>query len=416
MTRLYPDEAEAWFGLGETLAHRNPPRGRTKQEAVGPFGRVLELDPEHSPALYHLAQLAVARGDDETATRLGELYLERYPDAQPSWRVRTWLSSLADDRSRWLEVFREARDAGFAGGVFWTTVFELRRIDWAEEPLLRGLEEGSVPRAELLDVLLQITLAQGRVREAKSWMGDLQPHWESGEPTEGFFLPFPFLPIDEETLLDLRADLEAWSPPAAWEWEIHGDEAEEFRLYWLGQVEVRLGEPEAAERRLEELAAASRDRPDHPVIDLLAETLRAQILARRGDLEGALAALDRTHVEAPGRVLNDSMYYAGTESRFLRAELLLELGRGDEAIPWYRSVDETCCNVSLVYAPWTHLQRARIHDRAGRGGTAHLPDRRRSLWLGVYLARRSSLRLCPGLWSRAGDLAPGGAFRLHAPG
>ncbi|HVS02844.1 MAG TPA: tetratricopeptide repeat protein, partial [Thermoanaerobaculia bacterium] len=367
VTQRYPEEAEAWYGLGEVLAHHNAVRGRPKNEAAEPFARVLELDPHHAPALYHAAQIAANRRDRAAVERLGGRYLEEFPDSQSAPRVRVWQAILADDHERWLRVLEEAARDEQVGDVHWVTLFELRRLDWGEELLRGGLEEPSAPRARILSDLAALALARGQPTEARSWLTELQRAWgDEDGPAAAILLGYPFLPIPEETLAKLEAAVEAWAPPAAWEWEQHADDAAELRLYWLGQVALRRGDLASADRRATALAGMARQRPDHPIVDYLADALRAQLLARRGDLAGALAQLDRTHVEAPGRTLNFSLYYAGTEARLLRAELLRQLGRGEEAIRWYRSVDETCCFESLVYGPWTHLQRARIHDQADR--------------------------------------------------
>src|SRR5687768_14061717 len=77
-TRLtfdYPNDADAWFGLGEALFHLNPLRGRSAIGARGAFIKVVELDPRHVEALTHLARIDALAGDTSGAN--GWLQLAR---------------------------------------------------------------------------------------------------------------------------------------------------------------------------------------------------------------------------------------------------------------------------------------------------------------------------------------------------
>jgi hypothetical protein len=47
---------------------------------------------------------------------------------------------------------------------------------------------------------------------------------------------------------------------------------------------------------------------------------------------------------------------------------------------------------------------------------SHLPKRRRAIWLGVFVAWRAVVCLCPRFWPRPGDLPTGRAFCFYAPG
>jgi tetratricopeptide (TPR) repeat protein len=55
-----------------------------------------------------------------------------------------------------------------------------------------------------------------------------------------------------------------------------------------------------------------------------------------------------------------SPFYTHLHERFARAELLHELGRDDEAIPWYRVFA-----YDLLYTAPAHLRLAQIYARRG---------------------------------------------------
>jgi class 3 adenylate cyclase/tetratricopeptide (TPR) repeat protein len=68
ITQTYPDDARAWFGLGDALFHKFSLVTRSEREA--PFLRALRLDPLYTPAYIHLLDLAFAFGDSAAVARL----------------------------------------------------------------------------------------------------------------------------------------------------------------------------------------------------------------------------------------------------------------------------------------------------------------------------------------------------------
>ena len=66
-TERWPDQAMAWFGLGNSAAVQGDQR-----KAREAFQRSLTLAPDHAPARYNLAQLAAQDGDDCRALELIE--------------------------------------------------------------------------------------------------------------------------------------------------------------------------------------------------------------------------------------------------------------------------------------------------------------------------------------------------------
>jgi tetratricopeptide (TPR) repeat protein len=73
--RLYPDDPDLWFELGEFIYHVGLGAGvATLPQAVEAFGRAIELDPGFGPYQVHPLELIIAGGDREEAERR----LERY--------------------------------------------------------------------------------------------------------------------------------------------------------------------------------------------------------------------------------------------------------------------------------------------------------------------------------------------------
>ena len=95
----------------------------------------------------------------------------------------------------------------------------------------------------------------------------------------------------------------------------------------------------------------------------------------RGRPAQALAAIEDARWErAAGRSV------AEASDRFLRAELLRQLGRVDEAIGWYASIAERS-SYELVYLAPAEFRLGQIYDRQGDAEQAVSHYRRfRELW------------------------------------
>jgi tetratricopeptide (TPR) repeat protein len=64
--------------------------------------------------------------------------------------------------------------------------------------------------------------------------------------------------------------------------------------------------------------------------------------------------------EVENEASDESPFYNHMHERFARAELLYELGRLEEAIPWYRVFA-----YDLLYNAPAHLRLAQIYERRG---------------------------------------------------
>ncbi|UCC83067.1 MAG: tetratricopeptide repeat protein [Gemmatimonadota bacterium] len=63
LTARYPDDLEAWHGLGDALFHLGSQAGRPISDAQEALERTLELDPSFAPALIHLIELTYQQND-----------------------------------------------------------------------------------------------------------------------------------------------------------------------------------------------------------------------------------------------------------------------------------------------------------------------------------------------------------------
>jgi tetratricopeptide (TPR) repeat protein len=130
------------------------------------------------------------------------------------------------------------------------------------------------------------------------------------------------------------------------------------QVFILGMIDLRLGDTRAASAAAERLATGyelgAKD---------LGRVLRGYLLHAGGDFPGALAALGNPRLEdTPAFPLPYS--YPQAYGRWLRAELLRELGRDEEALRWFATFPDPALHDLMFVAP-SHLRRAQIHERRG---------------------------------------------------
>ncbi len=368
--RAYPDEVEAWYGLGEVLTHHNAVRGRDKWESVAAFERVLELDPDHGPSAYHLIQAAAHQRRLEDLDRLSTQYAPMFAaNAEVTTRIRTWRAFLLGDEAEQETLVEEVSDTPLLGLLGWTVLHELHDVERGPA-ILRDVFE-QVPAEERDDAyfsLASAALARGRLTEAREALRQAdEAQSPAGDLTYGALLvELSFLPLAEEELRELDRAIAAWSAPAQWSWQPHATQALLVRDYLRGGLAVRLGDLAAGRRFAAQLPSLAQDAEGARLAASLARTLEARILATQGDLQAALATVEQAQLGAPALLLNASTFYGQYEPHLLRAELLDRLGRSEEALRWFRSLEETCCFTNLVYAPYSHLRRAQILEALGR--------------------------------------------------
>ncbi|MGH7525828.1 MAG: hypothetical protein ACREMX_03905, partial [Gemmatimonadales bacterium] len=151
-----------------------------------------------------------------------------------------------------------------------------------------------------------------------------------------------------------------------------------IRAYLLGMVDLRLGDVGAAgggARMLEVMGAS-----EGGLVGSLGAELKARIARAEGKAEGALALLERSQPDIWFQLTVASPFFSLASRRFLHAELLLELGRGEEASGWYAAIAERS-PYELIYAAPAQRRLAEIYRAAGDGERAAVHARRAAeLW------------------------------------
>ncbi len=187
----------------------------------------------------------------------------------------------------------------------------------------------------------------------------------------------PFSPLSESRIEEIRARL-AELAVAASDTDLFNLEPgipAFYRDYLLGLLSVRLGDLAAARRYAAQVDEAEGQPEWGSLVNDYAWTLRAWVAWTEGRPADALAALENVRHEAWYGLLQASPVGALTEARFLRGEALAALDRPEDALGWFRSVEEFAYSDVAIWGP-TYLREAEIYEVLGDRENAALYYRR----------------------------------------
>jgi len=221
-------------------------------------------------------------------------------------------------------------------------------------------------RDSLHQLLAVLALAQGSWTAAKREFAQVERVMPSARRQHALSATRPFLPVPRADIALLRDELEKWDPSADPREPNPGLASAlhpHLRLYLLGVLSSRLGEDALALQHADELQRIDRPPEAATLVRDLALTVRAEVSARRGRPAEALKLLEPIKGEVPPELLAVP-FYSEEGSRYLRAELLYQLGRDEEALQWFANGFQGSPH-ELVYMAPAHLRQAEIYERLG---------------------------------------------------
>jgi tetratricopeptide (TPR) repeat protein len=224
-------------------------------------------------------------------------------------------------------------------------------------------------------ILAKIELTNGRWRAAQAEL-DTAGTMDAGAGLEhrAFYALTRFLSVPDSELIVLRDSLRRWDPTKAVEegdglFSDHRGLHPYLRLYLLGRLSARLRDEPAARRYAAELERMDRSSPTGRFAADEAQVIRSELAWIRGRQQEALTLLEGARFWSNSSGLEgsgDSPFTTHFHERFARPELLYQLGREDEALPWYRSLA-----YDLLYTGPAELRLGQIYEHKG--------DRRRAI-------------------------------------
>jgi tetratricopeptide (TPR) repeat protein len=375
-TGTWPDDLEAWYQLAEVQFHYGPQRGRTLDDSRSSWERVLSLDPNHLNGLIHISAIAASKGNRKVLERTSRRAIDQAQGGDSAaWMLALRAFGLGDqaDREELFSRLRQANDDSVNLTLVFVGAF-LADISGAAKLacLLTEPFRSDVVRARGHVIHAYLELARGRCNSAEQ---DLEAAYklDPGMATEtrALFCAVRFRPHSEEkasAAATALAGLENEPPAnkeAAGNWSNpHLGLHQQLRGYLLGLLAIRSGRPEEAEALAEKIEPCQQPTSSHFVADL-ALNLRAHAAAARDLPQNALDILDQARMESRFDQSFLSPFYSQAYERFARAELLVRLGRPEEALTWYASFAQNSL-YDLIYLGPSYLARGKIYSELGK--------------------------------------------------
>ena len=374
----HPDNVEAQYMLGESRFHYNSGRGRPLAEAREAFEQVLALDPDHPHALIHLARIAAAEGHHEELDSLVGRFLALRPDADRALEMealRAFATTDAAERNRILSELRRASDVVLLQVLQSVAALDRDPVGAAQiASLFEAPKRGASWHAYGLASRARLETARGRWSQARPLLLELErtmPDW--GVMLRVMLVTTPLLPVSQAEIEETRSRIEAWADRApALNLPVDTSYSTRARYFLLGLLAEKSGRPETiTELRhwadtLDRLAAAPQIIGYRWMANEVAHGLRARA-ERHGNPARALAELDQIPFGYERLTVNQPE--TGGPDRFVRAELLHQLGRDDEALQWYESFPSPNAYDIAFLAP-ARLRAAQILERQGKRSSA----------------------------------------------
>ncbi|MEP6730291.1 MAG: BTAD domain-containing putative transcriptional regulator [bacterium] len=373
------DDIEAYVLLGEVLFHHNFKRGRSLAESRQAWQRVLALDPSYWPALQHLSEVAALEGRGREADSL----LRRYESSVGT--QHTLLNSRAlrayafgDSAARAALLPALSADRGFfLIASVWNVAVLGRDVEDAKaiarmlvEPL-RPPEQQGFGRV----VLAHLDLAQGKWREARAELAIARVHAPIDALEHQLLLSMaPFVATPSADLNRERAELlqlpAAPAVPSTLPWpRTHSGLHPMLRAYLAGMSSARTGDDAHRTQYLAELEKINDPTGPTALAKGFALSINAERLRQQGHPAQALTELEHARRETPFVPAWTSGFVSQAYERYVRAELLHDLGRDDEALAWYRTFAENS-PYDLVYLAPSIYREAQIYDARGQRAQA----------------------------------------------
>jgi len=369
-----PEWAEASVALGEVYYHLLPSSGPLDSLAETRFTVALNHDSTFAPALFHLTEMAIRRGDDSRANLLLERYRRAGPDPLLVRQLELMAGCVQGGRVDWPDAATRSPRAAARAGMS-LSVGGGQHV-CAEEAFRAVLRSDSTSAGERFGALLGIQgllIATGRNTQALTLLDSLIASGNGLAQSLYVLYTLAGAPMDSGA-----QELEAFAQ------RVFGQNYERLpgtESHWvLGVWHAYLGEAEKVavlERALDERAnrtGFARDR-------MYADALAAHSALLRND---TTEAIDRMRALKSSAPLGDVAWKHGAAlpvERLLLAELLLAQGRYRESYEAARVFDHPGPMMFLAFLPQSLSVRYRAATAMGNSDLAAL-SRDRLLSLG----------------------------------
>ena len=380
----HPDDAEAWYQLGEIEFHGNPLRGRSMAEAREALSRALFYDPSDLGAMYHLLRVVARNRDRAELDSLAARFFALSPTGDRTLELRALQAFTTEDaaaRSAILTEVAQAPDNSLPL-IVWSIGVFARDVSGAIDvtALMRRPERPRDVQALGWLELAHLELARGRLAAGRA---ALVRAGELGNPdaatTWAWMTTLPFVTSAGDSGI-IAGDAPGQTSRPSVFFSVHERVHPVIDAYVKGLRAVRQRGQAATGTAVATLQGLAGDVVAGTLPRELALDLQAQDDAAAGQSAVVLTQLEAFEPAGWYERTFVSPFYAGAMGRMLRAELLFNAGRLEESLGWYRGLTENSTR-ELVFLGPSLLRQAEILERLGRGADAvPLLERFLQLW------------------------------------
>lgn len=342
---IYPNDTEAWFGLGDAIFHGRPPSGGSIAAARAPFEQALRLDPNHLASLVHLTRIAAWEG---STTEVDSLTIRILRDQRANDHyAEALLFRVAALRDQ--EAGRKLVDL-MAGQPMPARLLDAawRVAAYAGEPgpvdsaVRVAFPDGAMPEYEAGAALLHAHLATayGNRAEADEQLRQLERSVPATTAvTRALFALQPGSRASTNELVRLRSTLDQAKARRITNVGFYIGSMSSDTIppwvfdYYSAQLSLRLGQRTAAEEKLKLIPQ------DYGLGGLAHAQVQALLLEDAGDLATATRLLESEILRYNERPWS-SVIMPRAASRVTLARLLEAAGKNEEAHRWRASVPQ----------------------------------------------------------------------------
>ncbi len=366
--REYPGDVQGIGMLGDILYHNNPRSYRSASEAIPVFQEVLELDPNNGEYSLHLyTQLLRDRRFEEA----DEFRKQQFPDDIRRQNVQAFIEQDSTQIAQIIEETRQRGRIGLGIGIHFQPSDGWKYLEMLDDSL-RVDSENSNPSVSLS---VRIKLAVGKIKTAKEYVAELD------DPRAGFIRAQIALLPDSESdrvfLQQTESEILSWlvTPDSVQailvlEALVEDVELNDVVYYLSALIRMKLQDEAGFTLQYQELSRRATEGGSESLAHHLVRRLDGLQYFQANELELALEALTEGLDYYIGNFTQIMLLSHDAVARSTRAEILARLGRYEEAIATYRSLND---GFDWVDAPWVgpgFLRRAQWYEELGDNDSA----------------------------------------------
>jgi DNA-binding SARP family transcriptional activator len=373
----FPESVSGWAKLGAMQFWHAWQQGESPLRADTALERARALDANHPQVVHLLGWIAYLRGD---RLRADSLVVEAWGGPGPF----LMLPREERDRPRFWNDLSKAAPPRVTAAALNTAMFSDSLVTALRIAALLVDPERRSANTRAFGHLLQglIEMARGRWHagaEALATANVLQPGTALLE--RGFLAALPISPLDQLKLRVLRDSIASSRSPIpqsdsslgmlAGSLSLPAWPARHSRHYVLGLLSARISEAPEALRYAALLEAAAEPIDSIGLLRDLALEIRALLAMNTGGPQAGLAILDSLELRVASHYEQlRSVVHMRPLARFLRAEVLYELQRYEDALGWLSGLCWSSSNVEIVLLAPVNVRIGEIHERMGKASLA----------------------------------------------